>query len=176
MQQRIYDLKKTAKIIVTGFEARNSFNRNTAKHGVFFNFYSRPCGKTKDNNAWSISHGQQIPNWVVLDIARTIIENTKNLKQLEKIQRLFKKTERLRCRMQEKNTLELKQEVKLAFDIFKETYGKEANKIKGKKVSLGITKLYQNIMFSADLKEVKKFHNKFFGYLKKSKNAKEKWT
>lgn len=78
--------------------------------------------------------------------------------------------------MKEKNTLELKQEVKLAFDIFKETYGKEAKNIKGKKVSLGITKLYQNIMFSVDLKEVKKLHSKFFGYLKKSKNAKEKWS
>lgn len=60
----------------------------------------------------------------------------------------------------------LKQEMKLALDQFKQTY---------KKVSKGIEKIYTAANLTNDLKEVQRLHTRFFGYLKKSKNAKEKW-
>lgn len=60
----------------------------------------------------------------------------------------------------------LKQEMKLAIDQFKEAY---------KKVSKGIKKIYTEANLTNDLKEVQKLHSRFFGYLTKSKNAKEKW-
>ena len=63
--------------------------------------------------------------------------------------------------------LALKQEMKLAIDQFKATY---------KKTSKGIEKIYTEANLSNDLKEVQRLHTRFFGYLTKSKNAKEKFT
>ncbi len=60
----------------------------------------------------------------------------------------------------------LKQEMKMALDQFKQVY---------KKASKGIEKIYIEANLTNDLKEVQKLHTKFFGYLLKSKNAKEKW-
>lgn len=60
----------------------------------------------------------------------------------------------------------LKQEMKMAIDQFKKEY---------KKVSKGIEKIYTKANLTNDLKEVQKLHSRFFGYLTKSKNAKEKW-
>lgn len=60
----------------------------------------------------------------------------------------------------------LKQEMKLALDQFKQVY---------KKASKGIENIYTEANLTNDLEEVKKLHSKFFGYLTKSKNAKEKW-
>lgn len=60
----------------------------------------------------------------------------------------------------------LKQEMKLAIDQFKIAY---------KKVSKGIEKIYTEANLTNDLKEVQRLHSRFFGYLTKSKNAKEKW-
>ena len=61
----------------------------------------------------------------------------------------------------------LKQEMKMAIDQFKVAY---------KKVSKGIEKIYTEANLTNDLKEIQKLHARFFGYLTKSKNAKEKWT
>ena len=60
----------------------------------------------------------------------------------------------------------LKQEMKLALDQFKQVY---------KKASKGIENIYTEANLTNDLKEVQKLHTRFFGYLTKSKNAKEKW-
>ena len=60
----------------------------------------------------------------------------------------------------------LKIEMKLALEEFKKIY---------KKVSKGIEKIYSEANLTNDLKEVQRFHIRFFGYLTKSKNAKEKW-
>lgn len=60
----------------------------------------------------------------------------------------------------------LKQEMKMAIDQFKVAY---------KKVSPGISKIYTEANLTNDLKEVQKLHTRFFGFIKKSKNAKEKW-
>ena len=60
----------------------------------------------------------------------------------------------------------LKQEMKMAIDQFKVAY---------KKVSKGIEKIYTEANLTNDLKEIQKLHSRFFGYLTKSKNAKEKW-
>ena len=60
----------------------------------------------------------------------------------------------------------LKQEMKLAIDQFKVTY---------KKVSKGIEKIYTEANLTNDLKEVQRLHARFFGYIQKSKKAKEKW-
>ena len=60
----------------------------------------------------------------------------------------------------------LKQEMKMAIDQFKVAY---------KKVSKGIEKIYTEANLTNDLKEIKKLHSRFFGYLTRSKNAKEKW-
>lgn len=60
----------------------------------------------------------------------------------------------------------LKQEMKLALDQFKTAY---------KKVSKGIEKIYTEANLTNDLKEVQRLHSKFFGYIQKSKNAKDKW-
>ena len=60
----------------------------------------------------------------------------------------------------------LKQEMKIALDQFKKVY---------KKVSKGIEKIYTEAVLSNDLKEVEKLYNRFFGFIKKSKNAKEKF-
>ncbi len=62
--------------------------------------------------------------------------------------------------------LNLKQEMKLAIDQFKVAY---------KKVSPGINKIYTEANLTNNLKEVQKLHSKFFGFIKKSKNAKEKF-
>ena len=60
----------------------------------------------------------------------------------------------------------LKQEMKMAIEQFKTAY---------KKVSKGIENIYTEANLTNDLKEVQRLHSKFFGYLTKSKNAKEKW-
>lgn len=60
----------------------------------------------------------------------------------------------------------LKQEMKLAIDQFKIAY---------KKVSPGIIKIYTEANLTNDLKEIQKLHTRFFGFIKKSKNAKDKW-
>jgi len=60
----------------------------------------------------------------------------------------------------------LKQEMKLAIKQFKTVY---------KKASKGIEKIYTEANLTNDLKEVQRLHSRFFGYLTKSKNAKEKW-
>lgn len=60
----------------------------------------------------------------------------------------------------------LKIEMKLALEQFQKTY---------KKVSKGIEKIYTEANLTNDLKEVQKLHTRFFGYIQKSKNAKEKW-
>ncbi len=44
------------------------------------------------------------------------------------------------------------------------------------KVSKGIEKIYTEANLTNDFKEVQKLHGRFFGYLTKSKNAKEKWA
>lgn len=61
----------------------------------------------------------------------------------------------------------LKQEMKLAIEQFKQVY---------KKASKGIEKIYTEANLTNDLKEVQRLHTRFFGYLTKSKNAKEKWN
>jgi len=60
----------------------------------------------------------------------------------------------------------LKWEIKMAFDQFKVVY---------KKVSKGIANIYVEANLTNDLKEIQRLHSKFFGYLTKSKKAKEKW-
>jgi len=60
----------------------------------------------------------------------------------------------------------LKQEMKMALDQFIKVY---------KKASKGIEKIYTEANLTNDLKDVKRLHTRFFGYLTKSKNAKEKW-
>ncbi len=60
----------------------------------------------------------------------------------------------------------LKQEMKMALDQFKQVY---------QKASKGIEKIYTEANLTSDLKEVQRLHTRFFGYLTKSKNAKEKW-
>jgi len=60
----------------------------------------------------------------------------------------------------------LKQEMKMAIDQFKVAYNK---------VSPGINKIYTEANLTNELNEVQKLHARFFGFIKKSKNAKEKW-
>jgi len=60
----------------------------------------------------------------------------------------------------------LKQEMKMAIEQFKKSYTK---------VSKGIESIYTEANLTNDLKEVQRLHTRFFGYLTKSKNAKEKW-
>ena len=62
--------------------------------------------------------------------------------------------------------LTLKQEMEIAHVRFTLVY---------KKVSKGLTKIYNEAILSNDLKEVQKLHTRFFGFIKMSKNAKEKW-
>ena len=63
--------------------------------------------------------------------------------------------------------LALKQEMKLAIDQFILVYTK---------ASKGIENIYTAANLTNDLKEVQRLHTRFFGYLTKSKNAKEKWN
>ena len=60
----------------------------------------------------------------------------------------------------------LKQEMKMAIDQFTQAY---------KKVSKGIEKIYTEANLTNDLKEVQRLHARFFGHIKQSKKAKEKW-
>ena len=60
----------------------------------------------------------------------------------------------------------LKKEMEIAHKVFIIMY---------KKMSIGLTKIYSEAMLSNELKEVRRLHTKFFGFIKKSKNAKEKW-
>ena len=71
--------------------------------------------------------------------------------------------------MKENDLLKLvlmKQDVKLALEVFKKKYNK---------VSKGIQKLYEEIILSDDVNKVQKDYVRFFGYMKKSKRAKDKW-
>ena len=58
----------------------------------------------------------------------------------------------------------MKIEMKLALDRFIQYY---------KKASKGIEKIYTDAVLTSDLKEVQKLHTRFFGYILKSKRAKE---
>jgi len=58
----------------------------------------------------------------------------------------------------------MKIEMKLALDRFIQYY---------KKASKGIEKIYTDAILSNNFNEVKKLHSKFFGYILKSKRAKE---
>jgi hypothetical protein len=60
----------------------------------------------------------------------------------------------------------LKQEMELAHSRFTIVY---------KKISEGLTRIYTQAMLTNELIEVKKLHSKFFGFIKKSKNAKDKF-
>jgi hypothetical protein len=70
--------------------------------------------------------------------------------------------------MTEKDNLRviLKIEMKLALDEFKKSY---------KKISKGIEKIYTEANLTNDLKEFQRLYSKFFGYIQKSKKAKDKW-
>jgi len=61
----------------------------------------------------------------------------------------------------------MKLEVKLALDVFKEKY---------KKISKGIENIYADLTLTNDFNEVEKHYKRFFGYIQKSKNAKDKWN
>ena len=60
----------------------------------------------------------------------------------------------------------MKMEIKLALEIFRKRF---------KKIPNGIQKIYENIMLSNDFTQVEREYSRFFGYVKKSKKAKEKW-
>ncbi len=60
----------------------------------------------------------------------------------------------------------LKKEAELAYFIFTKRF---------KKTPKGIHNIYEELCLSNDTQNVKALHTKFFGYLKMSKNAKEKW-
>jgi len=45
-----------------------------------------------------------------------------------------------------------------------------------KSISKGLTKIYTEAMLTDDLNEIERLHSKFFGYIKKSKKSKDKWT
>lgn len=60
----------------------------------------------------------------------------------------------------------MKIEMKLALDRFKTIY---------KKASKGIEKIYTETVLTNDPKEVERQYKRFFGYIQKSKKAKEKW-
>ena len=60
----------------------------------------------------------------------------------------------------------MKIEMKLALDRFTKYY---------KKATKGIEKIYTNAILSNEPSEVEKEYKKFFGFIKKSKNAQEKW-
>lgn len=59
----------------------------------------------------------------------------------------------------------LKEEAKLAMRVFKEKY---------KRIPKGIQKIYENMMLADEYSVVVKEHTRLFGYIKKSKRAKEK--
>lgn len=60
----------------------------------------------------------------------------------------------------------MKIEAKLALDVFTKHY---------KKATKGIQKLYVDLVLSKDYNEVIRKYRRFFGYIQKSKKAKEKW-
>ena len=57
-------------------------------------------------------------------------------------------------------------EMKMALEQFEKKY---------KKVSGGIKKIYSEAMLTDNQKKIDQLHSKFFGYILKSKKAKEKW-
>ncbi len=61
----------------------------------------------------------------------------------------------------------LKQEMRLALEQFRQHY---------KKISKGIEIIYTQAMLSTDSKEIQRLHTKFFGFITKSRNAKEKFA
>jgi len=60
----------------------------------------------------------------------------------------------------------MKQEIHSALEVFKKRYSK---------TSKGIENIHNEIMLSNNLDKIEKLYGKFFGYIQKSKNAKEKW-
>jgi len=60
----------------------------------------------------------------------------------------------------------MKIEMKLSLDRFIQYY---------KKASKGIEKIYTEAILTNDFNEFEKQYKRFFGYIQKSKNAKEKW-
>ena len=60
----------------------------------------------------------------------------------------------------------MKIEMKLALDRFSKYY---------KKATKGIEKIYTEAILSNEAGEVEKQYKRFFGFIKKSKNAQEKW-
>lgn len=60
----------------------------------------------------------------------------------------------------------MKIEMKLALDRFTKYY---------KKATKGIEKIYTDAILSNELNVVEKQYKRFFGFIKKSKNAQEKW-
>ena len=62
--------------------------------------------------------------------------------------------------------VQMKSEVRMAIEIFR---------LKYKKVPKGINRIYEDMILSNDYEFVKDKYNRFFGYIKKSKRAKEKW-
>jgi len=62
--------------------------------------------------------------------------------------------------------LTMKQEARLAVEAFKAKHGK---------VSKGINQIYFNILLSNNQKEIEAEYGRLFGYIQKSKKAKEKW-
>lgn len=67
----------------------------------------------------------------------------------------------------QKKALSLKHEMQIAMEAFEQKY---------KKTTKGIRNLYTEAMLTNDPKEVSKLYTRFFGYLQKSKNAKDKWS
>lgn len=60
----------------------------------------------------------------------------------------------------------VKIEMYLALERFSKYY---------KKATKGIEKIYTDAILSNEPNEVEKHYKKFFGFIKKSKNAQEKW-
>lgn len=61
----------------------------------------------------------------------------------------------------------MKEEVGMAIIAFQAKYPK---------IPKGIKKIYADMRLTNDINEITKLYKKFFGYLKKSKNAKEKFS
>ena len=60
----------------------------------------------------------------------------------------------------------IKQDAKLIYEAFEKKY---------KKVSKGITDIYLELMMSNNLKKIEKLYMRFYGYIVKSRNAKERF-
>jgi len=91
MLKRTYELKKTQKFEINGFEPRQSHKKNKSKQGIFFNFYSRANSKRKE---WNKNFGVQIPKWILIDIFKAIVISTKDIEQYKKFERLLKRLDK----------------------------------------------------------------------------------